>query len=224
MRRIGMRTEEMSVRVGKALWATVVAGVVVVGGIGFATATMGAHAKTASDAAMPGMTHGGTSTAATGTARYGAGLSDKAFITMMIPHHESAIEMANLAIKRAGHKEVRTLAQGIVAAQNAEITQLRGWYRKWFGGEVPVTTMSAAGMAGIGMSGDMAALQAAKPFDRAFLSMMIPHHAGAVVMANRVLASKRPEIRMLGAQIIAAQAKEIGQMQALRDTWYPPLG
>lgn len=210
----------------KALWATLAAVAAVGGGIGASIATSGNHSASTGTDAMPGMTHGGTgTTATTGGSSHASTLSDQEFISRMIPHHESAVVMAKVALKRGQHKEVGRLAQGIVDAQQSEIAQMRGWYRKWFGREVPVMDhMGAAAMAAMGMGSDMASLATAKPFDKAFLSMMIPHHAGAIVMANQVLNSKRPEIRKLGEQIIAAQAKEIGQMQNWRVAWYPPLG
>ena len=80
-------------------------------------------------------------------------------------------------------------------------------------------------MAAMGMHGGMDALESAKPFDRAFLTAMIPHHASAVMMANMLLAEDgRPELRRLAQEIIAAQSREIGQMQRWRQAWYPPLG
>ena len=54
-----------------------------------------------------------------------------------------------------------------------------------------------------------------------FLAMMIPHHEGAVVMANDAWQkSKRPEIQKLAQNIIGSQKNEIEQMQQWRKTWY----
>ncbi|MDQ3553962.1 MAG: DUF305 domain-containing protein, partial [Chloroflexota bacterium] len=58
---------------------------------------------------------------------------DQAFIDMMVPHHESATEMAKLAAEQAEHEELRTLAGEIIAAQEAEISQMREWRGEWFG-------------------------------------------------------------------------------------------
>ncbi len=61
--------------------------------------------------------------------------------------------------------------------------------------------------------------------EHAFLEQMVPHHESAIEMANLALGKiKRPEIRLLAQQILAAQSKEIGQMQRLREQWFPPLG
>jgi uncharacterized protein (DUF305 family) len=58
-------------------------------------------------------------------------------------------------------------------------------------------------------------------FDKEFLAEMIIHHEGAVAMAKQVLAtSKRPELLQLANDIIAAQTKEIGMMQAWQKKWF----
>ena len=57
----------------------------------------------------------------------------------------------------------------------------------------------------IGMDGDMTALSSAKPFDAAFVQMMIPHHKGAIVMATYELDhGKDPQLKALARTMIAA--------------------
>lgn len=56
---------------------------------------------------------------------------DKAFIEMMIIHHEGAIDMANLATTRAKHDEIKTLSQAIITAQAKEITDMKQWQQSW---------------------------------------------------------------------------------------------
>ena len=56
---------------------------------------------------------------------------DKAFLEMMITHHQGAIDMANLATTRAKHDEVKTLSQEIIKAQNKEITDMQQWQMNW---------------------------------------------------------------------------------------------
>ncbi len=58
-------------------------------------------------------------------------------------------------------------------------------------------------------------------FDLRFMDAMVPHHQGAVKMAQEALQkSKRPEIKQLAQSIIADQDKEIAQMQQWRKSWY----
>ncbi len=146
-------------------------------------------------------------------------LDEKSFIEQMVPHHQSAVEMARLAVTKAQHAEVRSLARDIIDSQDAEVAKMQTWYRKRYGTELsPNDSMQSM---------DLSALEAASgdDFDRTFLAMMIPHHASAIVMADSVkLGGPRQEVAQLADEITAAQAKEIGRMQQWRETWYPPLG
>ncbi len=56
---------------------------------------------------------------------------DKAFIETMIPHHEGAIHMAELAKKNAKHEAIRTLADEIIKAQQQEIDLMNQWKEAW---------------------------------------------------------------------------------------------
>lgn len=179
------------------------------------------------DSAMGGMDMGSSASTTTQMTGHSSSmgtmsmqLDEQSFLEQMVPHHQSAVAMAEIALKKAQHPEVRNLARDIVDSQDAEIATMEGWYRKWYG---TALTPSSDGM----QSADMSALDATSgdDFDRAFLAMMIPHHASAVVMADSVkLAGPRQEVGQLADEIVAAQAKEIGRMQQWRERWYPPLG
>jgi len=55
-----------------------------------------------------------------------------------------------------------------------------------------------------------------------FIDAMIPHHEGAIAMAEEALEnSDREEITTLANTIIEAQEEEIAQMQQWRSDWYP---
>lgn len=56
---------------------------------------------------------------------------DKAFIEMMIDHHQGAVDMANLAKQNAKHAEIKQMADDIIAAQTKEIGQMNEWYKTW---------------------------------------------------------------------------------------------
>ncbi len=153
---------------------------------------------------------------------------DKHFIEQMIPHHEGAIKMANLALQKAKHSEIKTLATAIIAAQTSEIQSMNGWYQGWFGTVVPKvsTGMMGGGMmsqSGMHMGGqeDMTALENATDFDKAFIEEMIPHHQLAIMMANMLQSgTNRPEMQQLAKNIISSQSKEIQQMQGWYVQWY----
>lgn len=58
---------------------------------------------------------------------------DRSFIAMMVPHHRGAIAMAKVELAKGSDPELKTLAKGIISAQEAEIAKMRGWYEDWFG-------------------------------------------------------------------------------------------
>ncbi|MEB3319447.1 MAG: DUF305 domain-containing protein [Cyanobium sp.] len=165
----------------------------------------------------------------------GPRFNDQRFIVMMIPHHDEAIAMAELAPSRARRPEVRALAQQIRAAQTAENVRMRLWYRQWYGTEVPAQSlggrgmglgmaMSGMGMSGMGMAGmgtGPEALRAASDFDRAFLERMIPHHRMGVMMASQAcLVAQHPELRRLQGAMVHLQNQEIERMQSWYSQWY----
>jgi uncharacterized protein (DUF305 family) len=57
---------------------------------------------------------------------------DKAFIDAMIPHHQSAIEMAKIAHEKSKIPAIKELAANIVSAQQKEIEQLQRWRQQWY--------------------------------------------------------------------------------------------
>jgi uncharacterized protein (DUF305 family) len=153
--------------------------------------------------------------------------SDVMFAQMMIPHHEQAIEMADLAGDRAQSAEVLALAEDIKAAQDPEIDLMTGWLEAW-GEDVPMPGMGmdhsghdmgsmSDSMTGMMSAEDMEALAAASgaEFDQMWLEMMIEHHEGALAMAEQVQDSDLPDVRGLAKAIIAGQTAEIETMQGL---------
>jgi uncharacterized protein (DUF305 family) len=58
---------------------------------------------------------------------------DRMFLQMMIPHHQAAISMAQQALNQVEHPEIKTLAQSIVTTQQAEIVEMQGYLRDWYG-------------------------------------------------------------------------------------------
>lgn len=56
---------------------------------------------------------------------------DKLFLSEMIVHHQGAIDMAELAKKNAKHDELKKMADNIIAAQTAEIKQMKQWQIDW---------------------------------------------------------------------------------------------
>src|SRR6266545_8160386 len=116
---------------------------------------------------------------------------DQAFIDMMVPHHEGAVAMAEIARERAEHREVKDLAEDIIRSQEAEIAQMKAWRLAWYGSD-QTPSMSETpmlhpmvGESAMIMAEDVQALrEAPEPFDRAFIEAMIPHHQSAIDTAQ----------------------------------------
>ncbi len=62
---------------------------------------------------------------------------DRMFLRMMIPHHRLGVEMAEEAIEKAEHQEIKDLARTIIEEQTAEIERMQGYLKKWYGEEAP---------------------------------------------------------------------------------------
>ena len=150
----------------------------------------------------------------TSTSTAGGNGVDRAFVAAMIPHHESAVDMAGMAEKRGQSGFVKQLAGDIIRTQNSEITTMRREDAELAKAGVKAGELGVADHA-VGMDGDMSMLESADPFDPAFLEMMIPHHEGAVTMAKAELArGADPELKALAQDIIDAQEREIEEMRA----------
>jgi uncharacterized protein (DUF305 family) len=151
--------------------------------------------------------------------------ADVTFAQQMIPHHEQAIVMAELAESRAESRDVRSLATAIEAAQGPEIAIMTGWLESW-GEDVPDSIMGGndhgamdhGDMPGMMSEEQMATLEDASgaEFDELFLRMMIEHHEGAIEMAQIEQADGAyPAAIAMAEEIEATQAEEIELMEGL---------
>jgi uncharacterized protein (DUF305 family) len=148
--------------------------------------------------------------------------SDRAFIDAMVPHHQGAIAMAEVALKNAEHEEIKELSHNIISSQQVEIEELKSIKKEEFGTSQVPMEMSQEQMRGMGMMMDPQQLANQKPFDEAFIDAMIPHHRSAIEMAQVALEnSDNPKIKELAQNIISAQQREIEQMTQWRQQWYP---
>ena len=150
---------------------------------------------------------------------------DLQFIDTMTNHHQGAIEMAEMALKKSNNAELKAFAQKIIDDQKKEIAQMKDWREKWYAGKPEAVNMQMPGMMDSMkmMAGDeMKKMEAAsgKDFDVHFLDMMTPHHAGAVTMAKEALArAEHPEIKTLANQVIKEQEAEIKEMADWKSKW-----
>jgi len=141
--------------------------------------------------------------------------SDAMFLQMMIPHHEQAVIMSDLAIKISTNKELLTLAAQIKSAQNPEIVQMKKWLADDGLGEDPGHSMD--GMGGMLSEDELTDLSnsTGKNFDKKFISGMIEHHLGALDMVRMIEDSKVAELRSFADSITKTQSAEIDLMRKL---------
>jgi uncharacterized protein (DUF305 family) len=144
--------------------------------------------------------------------------ADAAFARDMLPHHEGAISMAQLAPGRAADPRVLDLASRIEAAQAPEIDTLTGWLEEWGADDTGGMDHGAGDMGGMTSEADMIALMDASgaEFDRLFLTQMIEHHRGATAMAAREAADgQNSDALAMAENIRDTQNAEIAEMQVL---------
>ncbi len=144
--------------------------------------------------------------------------ADVTFLQMMYPHHQQAIQMADLVPSRSQDQQVIDLAADIKAAQAPEMAQMQSMLTE-FGKSVP----SGGDAMGHNMPGMMSPEQMSSlegmsgpEFDRMWLEMMIDHHEGAVQMAQTEIASgANPQAKQMAETIVSTQQREIDQMTAM---------
>jgi len=148
--------------------------------------------------------------------------SDERFIDAMVPHHQGAIDMANVALENAEHPEIQQLAQNVISTQEAEIDELKAIKQREYGtSEVPTET-SPEERKTMGVMAAPKELANEQPFDKAFIDAMIPHHQSAIDMAQVAYEETGDaEIKELALGIVTAQQQEIEQMIDWRKEWYP---
>lgn len=149
--------------------------------------------------------------------------SDVTFLQMMYPHHAQAVEMAKLVPTRTTNQAMLDLASAVQKAQAPEMDEMTALLKS-FGQPAP----SAGDMSGMNMGstttpGMMSADQmnsltglSGAAFDKAWLTMMIDHHTGAIDMARTEQAKGiNPDAKKLADSIVSAQQAEITHMQQM---------
>ncbi|MDO8381808.1 MULTISPECIES: DUF305 domain-containing protein [unclassified Microbacterium] len=163
---------------------------------------------------MPGM---GSSASASTAADVND--ADMQFTMMMIPHHEQAVEMADMILAKENIDErVITLAEQIKAAQGPEIELMESWLDEW---GTPMGDMGGMDHGGMMSETDMQALEDATGAEasRLFLEQMIVHHEGAIEMAqSEVDNGGNADVLALAEAIIASQTTEITTMEDILAT------
>ena len=140
--------------------------------------------------------------------------SDVMFAQMMIPHHEQAVQISDLALKISKNAEVLKLAAEIKDAQSPEILQMTSWLNQ---ANAALEMGHSMGMGGMLSDSEIKTLESAtgKNFDILFLNGMIAHHEGAIHMALMVKDSANADVKALGESITKSQAAQILVMKEM---------
>lgn len=142
--------------------------------------------------------------------------SDAMFLQMMIPHHEQAVVMSDLALSTSKDADVLKLAKQIRDAQAPEIIKMQGWLSDAGLSQDPGHSMGD-GMAGMLSDSEISTLKGStgKVFDRLFLTRMIAHHEGAINMVMMIENSFNSDVNKLGQEIVNSQTAEIELMKKI---------
>jgi uncharacterized protein (DUF305 family) len=142
---------------------------------------------------------------------------DRDFVAMMVPHHQGAIDMAEAELSYGHNEPLRRLAQEIIVTQREEIAEMRlalvsATVSPSTGPEeTPFLARSNAAMARM-MAGMK--IKPSHDVDRDFVALMVPHHQGAIDMAEAELNYGHNEpLRGLAQEIIATQEQQIAAMR-----------
>jgi len=140
--------------------------------------------------------------------------ADVMFLQMMIPHHQQAIDISNIALKTSKDSELLALAGTIVKAQTAEILQMKSWLKD---AGATMDMGHSMGMGGMLDSAELSALSAAtgKTFDTLWLKGMIGHHDGAIHMTTMIQDASNLDIKAFGENVVKDQSAQIVQMKEM---------
>ena len=146
--------------------------------------------------------------------------ADVMFAQMMIPHHQQAIAMSDIALdpNSQASAAIIALATQIKGAQDPEISQMKNLLTDW-GKSMEMGSMAhssmMSGMLSLEEMDTLGQLKGAE-FDKTWAKGMIAHHEGAIAMANEVLANgKNSEILALANAVVSGQSAEIKTLKPL---------
>jgi uncharacterized protein (DUF305 family) len=177
-----------------------------------------AHSQAGSMAGMPGMDMGHEIVIPKGALYTKA---DVEFMQGMIAHHSQAIVMSRMAESHGANSQVQKLSNKIDQSQVAEIRIMQSWLERNKQFAPDTASWHHMTMSGMLTDAQLAQLEAARgvDFDRAYLHLMIQHHAGALKMVDDLftapLAGQEVDVNVFANDVVTAQTVEIGIMQRL---------
>lgn len=135
---------------------------------------------------------------------------DRAYLSMMIPHHTAAVAMSKAVLPVSKDDQVKGWANAIITSQQEEINTMNALLKPYGG---PNTTLMALMQKSMGGMAGM--VKMAKDPDLAFVQGMLPHHSSAIDMAKMALGkSTDAQVLKLSRDIVVAQAGEMYDFQS----------
>ena len=147
--------------------------------------------------------------------------ADVEFMQGMIAHHAQAIVMSRMAESHGANPQVMKLSNKIDQSQVPEIRIMQSWLTRNKQYAPDTSSWHHMTMPGMLTAAQLNELDAARgvDFDRAYLRLMIQHHAGALKMVddlfNSSLAGQEVDVNVFANDVVTAQTVEIGIMQRL---------
>ena len=145
---------------------------------------------------------------------------DNDFAMMMKSHHQAAVDMAQEELKSGKDDGLKKMAQKIIEAQKSEIIELQSFLDNHKNSEKNYDpAMKEKGFSKVmdqnmTMMMDMPEMDESSSTDKHFVQMMIPHHQGAIMMAEGLLQfGKDPGLIAMAKKIITDQKMEIEQFK-----------
>jgi uncharacterized protein (DUF305 family) len=142
--------------------------------------------------------------------------ADIMFLQMMIPHHQQAVDISNLALSKSKDAELIALATAIRDGQADEIIQMKQWLKD-AGADIEMGHSMGDSMGGMLDESELAAMKSAtgSAFDHLWLLGMTVHHDGAIHMTQMIEDASNPTIKKFGQDIVSAQTAQLEQMKLM---------
>lgn len=147
--------------------------------------------------------------------------ADVEFMQGMIAHHAQAIVMSRMAESHGANPQVLKLSNKIDQSQVPEIRIMQAWLQRNNQFAPDTSSWHHVMMSGMLTTAQLTELDGAKgvDFDRAYLRLMVQHHAGALKMVddlfNTPAAGQEVDVNVFANDVVTNQTVEIGIMRKL---------
>lgn len=148
---------------------------------------------------------------------------DLQFIDTFMQHHEMAVQMGQMAVAEASDPKLKEFGRKVAEDQAKDIGRLRSWREQWYGHAPKAVNTHLAGGESLNMKMSHGESPSGHELDMRLIDMMIPHHQGAIAMAQEAVArAQHPELKRLAQETIDKQQKEVADLEAWKKSMAMP--